>query len=66
MDSLAPSFHRAPLNQFADMELDAGKHEFLVGIAPADKEQEIEWIIGVGDVKTKQWLANAFKCVMDR
>ena len=57
---MAPSFHRAPLNQFADMELKAGKHEFLVGIAPADNEKEISWVIGVGDAETKQWLPNAF------
>lgn len=57
---MAPSFHRAPLNQFADMELEAGKHEFLVGIAPANEEKEIKWVIGVGDAKTHQWLPNAF------
>lgn len=57
---MAPSFHRAPLNQFADMDLKAGQHEFLVGIAPVGNEQEISWVIGVGDAETKQWLPNAF------
>lgn len=57
---MAPSFHRAPINQFADMELEAGKHEFLAGIAPADNEKEISWVIGVSDAETHQWLPNAF------
>jgi ADP-ribosylglycohydrolase len=58
---MAPSFHRVPVNQFTDMELEAGIHELLVGVAPANGEKEIKWVIGVGDKKTKQWLPNAFK-----
>ena len=57
---MAPSFHRAPVNQFADTHLEAGKHELVVGIAPSNGEKEIEWVIGVGDLKTKQWLQNVF------
>ena len=57
---MAPSFHRAPVNQFTDTELEAGKHELLVGVAPANNEKEIKWVIGIGDAKTKQWL-NVFK-----
>ena len=40
---MAPSFHRAPVNQFTDAELDAGKHELVVGVAPANGEKKIEW-----------------------
>jgi ADP-ribosylglycohydrolase len=58
---MAPSFHRAPINQFIDTKLNAGKHELLVGIAPTNGEKEIKWVIGAGDKKTKQWLPNAFK-----
>ncbi|MFA6814820.1 MAG: ADP-ribosylglycohydrolase family protein [Lentisphaeria bacterium] len=57
---MAPSFHRAPINQFTDTELDAGKHELLVGVSPVNGEKEIKWVVGVGDAKTKQWLPNAF------
>jgi len=58
---MTPSFHRVPVNQFTDAELEAGQHEILVGVAPANGEKEITWVIGVGDTKTKQWLPNVFK-----
>jgi ADP-ribosylglycohydrolase len=53
---MAPSFHRCPANQYKDIELDAGNHKLLVGIAPFADEENIEWIFGVGDVESKQWL----------
>jgi ADP-ribosylglycohydrolase len=56
---MAPSFHRCPINQYADMELDAGEHELLAGIACASNEKEISWVIGIGDLETKQWLPKA-------
>ena len=58
---MAPSFHRAPVNQFSDVKLEAGKHELLVGVAPANDEKEIKWVIGIGDTKNKQWLPGIFK-----
>lgn len=51
-----PSFHRAPLNQFADASLEAGTHELLVGVARVAAEAEIEWVVGIGDCATLQWL----------
>jgi ADP-ribosylglycohydrolase len=54
---MAPSFHRCPINQYKDIELDAGEHELLAGIAPVNGEKNIDWVIGIGDVKTKQWLS---------
>ncbi|MDD3153600.1 MAG: ADP-ribosylglycohydrolase family protein [Victivallaceae bacterium] len=33
--AMLPAFHRAPQNQRCDLELKAGKHELLMGIAPA-------------------------------
>ena len=53
---MAPSFHRCPPNQYKDLELQAGEHEFLAGIAPVGAEKEISWTMGIGDVKTMQWL----------
>jgi hypothetical protein len=52
---MAPSFHRCPLNQYKDIELDGGEHELLAGIAPAGKEKEICWVVGIGDGTSKQW-----------
>lgn len=57
---MAPSFHRCPQNQFKDMELCAGEHEFLVGIAPSGDESKITWCIGVGSLPDLQWIADAF------
>ena len=53
---MAPSFHRAPCNQFKDLELAQGTHEFLAGIAPIDDREKISWVFGVGDAQTKQWI----------
>ncbi|MDD5699095.1 MAG: ADP-ribosylglycohydrolase family protein [Victivallaceae bacterium] len=58
---MAPSFHRCPENQYADMKMQAGKHELLVGIAPADNQKKLEWIIGVGDSRSKQWLIDIWR-----
>jgi hypothetical protein len=57
---MAPSFHRVPPNQQKELDLDAGEHEILVGIAPSSGKEKIEWVIGVGDAKTDQWLKKAF------
>ena len=59
--SMIPSFHRAPKNQFIDEELEAGKHTLLVGASPDNGEKEIEWVVGIGDAITKQWLHKAFR-----
>ncbi len=54
---MAPSFHRCPINQYKDLHLTAGTHQLLAGIAHTSKQNIIEWVFGIGDVKTKQWLA---------
>ncbi len=54
-----PSFHHCPINQFADLDLKAGEHEFLVGVAPFADERLITWTIGVGDAKDMQWIPDA-------
>lgn len=53
---MAPSFHRCPKNQYKDLELLAGEHELLAGIAPIGNDKIIDWVIGIGDTKSKQWL----------
>lgn len=58
---MAPSFHRVPVNQSAVLELETGRHEILAGIAPSSGRKEIEWVIGLGDAETNQWLNEAFK-----
>ncbi len=55
---MAPSIHRAPVNQFLDIELEAGEHELLAGVAPLNGEESIFWNFGIGDVNSKQWLTN--------
>lgn len=53
---MAPSFHRCPINQYKDVELEAGNHEFIAGITPVQKQKTINWVIGVGNQNSKQWL----------
>ena len=55
-----PSFHRAALNTFAELELEAGVHQLQVAVAPAAGEPEIRWVLGVGDAMDWQWLPDAF------
>ena len=53
---MAPSFHRAPCNQFKDMELAAGTHELLAGIAPLDGIETVSFVFGVSDRESRQWI----------
>ena len=55
---MAPAFHRCPVNQYKNLELEAGEHEFLVGITPMRNQKSIDWAIGVGDPISTQWLTN--------
>ena len=54
-----PSFHHCPVSQFADLELEAGEHELLAGVAPAGNESEIRWTVGIGDAGDFQWIPEA-------
>lgn len=58
---MAPSFHRCPLNQYKDMELSGGIHEISVAIQPQYHQEIIRWMIGVGDLQSKQWLYNIWR-----
>jgi ADP-ribosylglycohydrolase len=53
---MAPSFHRAPPNQFADIDLDGGEHELLAGVAPLEGQSRLDWVVGVADAATMLWL----------
>ncbi len=56
---MAPSAHRVPHQQFADLDLSAGTHELIAAIAqPADRPF-CEWAIGVARADTMQWLPDA-------
>ena len=58
---MAPSLHRCPVNQYKDIELEVGEHEVLVGIAPIQNPKIIDWVIGIGDLKSKQWVPDIFR-----
>lgn len=53
---MSPSFHRCPVNQYKDLALEAGEHEFMAGVAPTSNEKTINWVMGIGDVVSKQWI----------
>jgi ADP-ribosylglycohydrolase len=57
---MLPSFHRLPVNQFKDIELEAGTHELIAGISPNKGEREMMWVVGVGERAGCQWLPKAF------
>ncbi len=58
---MAPSFHRAPLNQFCDLELEAGAHTLRIGLALDGKRSDALVAMGIGTVKDMQWLPFAFE-----
>ena len=53
---VAPSFHRAPINQCSPITLSAGVHKLLVGIAPSSNSKTIEWYMGVADAVSRLYL----------
>ncbi len=57
---MAPSAHRIPLNQSADLTLQSGIHNITIALVkPIDKEY-LEWIIGITDGRSYQWLPDIF------
>lgn len=57
---MTPSFHRVPRDQFADLDLTAGPHELRAAIARPSEDREAEWVVGIGDAVSKQWLPDVF------
>lgn len=56
---MAPSFHRCPISQYKDLNLAKGNHEIIVGLAPLKNQEIINWVIGIGDQESKQWLPDS-------
>jgi hypothetical protein len=57
---MAPSAHRAPKDQRADITLDAGEHEVIASIDRPSGAKCVEWVIVAADAKTHQWIPDAF------
>ncbi len=62
---MCPSFHRAPPGHWRDMNLAQGEHMLLAAIAlpphtPDTPPPAPEWVVGLGDAETHQWLPEAF------
>jgi len=57
---MAPSFHRAPPNQSAAMYLEKGRHTLVAAVRRPADQQNAQWVVGVGEAVSKQWIANAF------
>jgi hypothetical protein len=53
---MAPSFHRAPSNQFGNATLAAGEHSITATLRRPAKGSVAQWVVGVGDPESKQWL----------
>jgi len=58
---MAPSAHRVPLNQSADMTLETGAHEIVSCIVKPQYKEYIEWVVGIADKKSYQWLTEVFE-----
>lgn len=58
---MAPSFHRAPLNQIAKVTLDAGKHRLRFALALDENRADVPVVFGIGDAATGQWLPGVFR-----
>lgn len=58
---MSPSAHRIPINQSADLNLDAGVHEMVALVAWPDERTHVEWVTGVADLATMQWLPEALR-----
>jgi ADP-ribosylglycohydrolase len=56
---MAPSAHRTPINQSADLFLVAGRHELLVAIRKPLVKRDVRWVMGVADSRTAIWLPHA-------
>ena len=58
--AMAPSFHRAPADQYADLSLGAGEHVLVAAVEKPEERPAAEWVAGVGDRQTMQWLLQGF------
>lgn len=57
---MVPAFHRALINQMADLVLTAGRHRLWIGLAPAAPAMKrAPLFFGLADVQN-QWIPHAF------
>ena len=58
---MIPAFHRAPLNQMADLFLEKGPHTLRIGLAPADEAmRQAELLFGIAD-ENNHWIPGIFR-----
>lgn len=57
---MAPSPHRAPVDQFADITLNAGTNEIIAAVVRPTDVERAEWIIIAADAVSHQWIPDAF------
>lgn len=57
---MAPSFHRAPEDQYTDLFLDSGEHVLLAAVRKPVARPAAEWVAGIADHETMQWLLQGF------
>ena len=55
--SMAPSFHRT--QDVKAVELTAGQHTLTAIVKRPKERAEAEWVVGIGDPKSQQWLPGA-------
>ena len=58
--SMAPSFHRAPWNQSAMLDLKQGVHVLEAEMTRVPEGQLPNWVVGVAYGDTMQWVPDAF------
>jgi ADP-ribosylglycohydrolase len=57
---MAPSFHRAPKDQYIDLRLSSGRHVLTSAIRRPRTRPSAEWVVGVADKATMQWIREGF------
>lgn len=57
---MSPSYSTVPLNQYIDVEVEAGIHKLVVGVAPNEPDENIYWVMGIASCFDKQWLPYTF------
>ena len=58
--AMAPSFHRVPAGQSGVADLEVGAHQSTVAVRRPQSSHVAQWVVGIGDAKTHQWIAAAF------
>lgn len=53
---MAPSAHRCPINQFADIRLEKGEHELIAAVYKPNNADYVQWFCNLACRKDYQWL----------